>query len=195
MTAGFEENMIINLFEIPEEGKTFKYNNETAEVNQSLEDLIGHNKYETEFVITPLNSKDFELRGWINTRTKEICSHCGLNIQFPVKAKFHEILIPPQEIPHNGKYSKPNHFSKTETSRPDCTEYLKDLKFDIGEFLHESIALSVPYNPAPEVNPKGECSDCGQNVKDLLKVINTQNLENQKQTSPFAALKGLKIQN
>lgn len=195
MTAGFEEIMIINLFEITEEGKTFKYNNETAEVNEVLEDLIGSNKYESEFTIRPLNSKDYELKGWINTRTKEICSHCGLNIQFPVKAKFHEILIPPQEMTRDGKYAKPNHFSETEVSGPDCTEYLHDIKFDIGEFLHESIALTVPYNPAPEVNPKGECTDCGQNVKDLLKEINNQNEENLKQTSPFAALKGLKIQN
>lgn len=185
---------MINLFEIPEEGKTFKYSDETAEVTEALSDLIGTNNYETEFFIKPLNSKDFELKGWLKTRTKEICSHCGLGIQFPIKAQFHEILIPPQDYPRDGKYAKPNHFSEIETSGPDCTEYQDQMKFDIGAYLHESIALNTPYNPAPELNPKGECTDCGQNVSEMLSKLSLKNQENQQQTHPFEALKGLKIQ-
>lgn len=185
---------MINLFEIPEEGKTFKYSTETKELSDSLSDIIGTNKYESEFNIRPLNSKDFEIKGWIKTRTKEICSHCGLGIQFPVHAKFHDILIPPQDKPRDGKYSKPNHYTDDEVTGPDYAEYLEEMKFNIGDYLHEAIALVVPYNPAPELNPKGECTDCGQNVQSLLDTLLVKNEENHQEVSPFAALKGIKLQ-
>jgi uncharacterized protein len=186
--------MKINLFEVADEGKNYKYSNETAEVTAALSDLIGNNVYETDFFIRPLNSKDFELKGWIKTKSKEICSYCGVGIQFPVYVKFHEILIPPQEMPRDGKYSKPNHFTETETTGPDCVEYQDQMKFDIGEYLHETIALSIPFNPAPELNSKGECTDCGQNVSHLLQLFSAPVTETPGEANPFSVLKDLKIQ-
>ncbi|MCK6597910.1 MAG: YceD family protein [Bdellovibrionaceae bacterium] len=187
--------MIINLFEINEDGKNFKYSDETAEITTAISDLIGTNKYQAEFSIRPLNSRDFELKGWIKTRTKEICSYCGQNIQFPVQSRFHEILIPPQELTRDGKYSKANHFSELDISGPDSLEYSEQMKFDIGEYLHEAIALIVPYNPSPTVNEKNECSDCGLNIKDFLGNIEEKTShQDLKENNPFASLKSIKIE-
>lgn len=184
--------MIINLAEIPEEGRNYEYTTETGEVTAALADLIGENKYVTEFQIRPLNNRDFVLIGTIKTKSKELCSYCGQGIQFPVSVKFNEILIPPQEMTRDGHYAKPNHFSEIESEGPQSFEYSDGMKLNIGEYLHEAIALNVPYNPAPEVSAKGDCSDCGLNVQSLLKSYEEKPTPLE-ETNPFAVLKGLKL--
>lgn len=190
--------MIINLSEIPEEGKEFDLSDtkssEYEEVRKSLEDLIGKNVFSTQFHIKSLNSRDFELKGKISTRTKELCSLCGIDINFPVKAQFHEILIPPQDHPRDGKYSKPNHFSELEIEGPESLEYGSQMKFNLGDYLHEIIALNTPFNPKPELTPKGDCSDCGLNPSKITEKINDQIPFDTEKTNPFSALKGLKVQ-
>lgn len=184
--------MIINLAEIPEEGRKYEYSTETGEVTEALADLIGTNPYTTEFTIRPLNNRDFSLTGTIKTKSKEICSYCGMGIQFPVNVKFNEILIPPQEMTRDGHYAKPNHISEGEEPETlQSFEYAPGMKLHIGDYLHETIALDVPFNPAPEVSAKGDCNDCGLNVKTLLKTYEDKPTE---EKTPFAILKNLKIQ-
>lgn len=184
--------MIINLAEIPEDGRNYEYSNESGEVTTALSDLIGENKYITHFFIRPLNTRDFSLTGSIQTKSKEICSYCGQGIQFPVQVKFNEILIPPQEMTRDGHYAKPNHFSESETEGPQSFEYSAGMKLDIGEYLHEVIALNVPFNPSPEINKKGDCSDCGLNVQSLIKSYEDEPTE-VTDANPFAVLKSLKV--
>ncbi len=184
--------MIINLAEIPEEGRNYEYTTETGEVTEALADLIGENKYTTQFTIRPLNTRDFVLTGSIQTKSKELCSYCGQKIQFPLTVKFNEILIPPQEMTRDGHYAKPNHFTENEAGDLQSFEYSAGMKLNIGEYLHESIALQVPYNPAPEISAKGDCSDCGLNVQNLLKTYEEKPTPLE-ETNPFAVLKTLKI--
>jgi uncharacterized protein len=184
--------MIINLAEIPEEGRSYDYSTETGEVTEALTDLIGENKYVTQFQIRPLNTRDFVLTGTLKTKSKEICSYCGLGIQFPVNIKFNEILIPPQEMTRDGHYAKPNHFSEAEADGPQSFEYSPGMKLDIGEYLHETIALSIPFNPAPEISEKGDCSDCGINVQTVIKTYEEKPTP-QVEKNPFAVLKSLKV--
>lgn len=184
--------MIINLAEIPEEGRNYEYTTESGEITAALTDLIGENKYQTQFTIRPLNTRDFSLTGSIITKSKEICSYCGQKIQFPVNVKFNEILIPPQEMTRDGHYAKPNHFSESETTGPQSFEYSAGMKLDIGEYLHEAIALEVPFNPTPDISAKGDCSDCGLNVQNLLKTY-VDDPADMEEKNPFAVLKGLKI--
>lgn len=184
--------MIINLAEIPEEGRNYEYSTESGEITDALADLIGENKYVTQFSIRPLNTRDFSLTGSIKTKSKELCSYCGQKIQFPVNVKFNEILIPPQEMTRDGHYAKPNHFTENQTEGPQSFEYSPGMKLNIGEYLHEAIALEVPYNPAPEVSATGDCSDCGLNVQNLLKSYE-EKPSDLEETNPFAVLKGLKL--
>ncbi len=74
-----------------------------------------------------------------------------------------------------------------------CSEE-DQMKFDMGEYLHEAIALNIPFNPAPDLNSKGECTDCGQNVSHLLQFFTAPVSETPKEASPFSVLKNLKIQ-
>ena len=111
--------MKINLADIPEEGRSYVWTTQTAELGAVLKDLVGKGTYETEFFIKPLNSKDFELSGKIKTTMPEQCSRCGIDFNFPVNEKFHEILIPKQYQPRGGKYSKVNHVSDLPEGRSE----------------------------------------------------------------------------
>lgn len=183
--------MKINLTEIPEEGRAYHWNSQTAELNAILADLIGKTAHEAEFFIKPLNSKDFELIGNIKTKLPEQCSRCGIDFAFPVDAKFHEILIPKQDQPRNSKYSKVNHVSDLPQGGPEVSEY-EGHHFDIGEYLHEVVAIAAPFNPAGPEDENGDCSICKIPVKGRSFSYEEQMPEDKPQ-NPFAALKNIKI--
>ena len=184
--------MIINLAEIPEEGRTYEYTAETGEVTEALVDLIGNNKYLIEFSLRPLNSRDFTLIGSLKTRSKEICSYCGQGIQFPIEVKFNEFIIPPQEMTRDGHYVRSSNFVENDPASPQSFEYSPGMKLNIGDYLHETIALNVPYNPAPETSAQGDCNDCGINVQALVKTYEETPISRE-ETNPFAVLKSVKL--
>lgn len=182
--------MKINLAEIPEEGRSYHFNSKTGELNSILSDIIGKNVYETQFVIKPLNSRDFEVLGSIQTKLPEVCSRCGIDFPFPVDKKFHEFLIPKQDQPRGSKYSKVNHVSDLPEDGPDVTEY-EGMHFDLGEYIHEVVALAAPFNAAGPEDEKGDCSICGIPVKGRSFSYDEQMPED-KPLNPFAVLKNIK---
>lgn len=183
--------MKINLTEIPEEGRAYHWNSQTGELNSVLVDLIGKALYETEFFIKPLNSKDYELTGTIQTKLPEQCSRCGIEFAFPVNEKFHEILIPKQDQPRGSKYSKVNHVSDLPEGGPEFTEYEGHL-FNIGEYIHEAVAIAAPFNAAGPENEKGDCSICGIPVRGQSFSYD-EKMPEEKPLNPFAVLKNIKI--
>lgn len=183
--------MKIKLSEVPEEGRDYKWSTNTGEANAVLKDIIGQNSYEAHFFIRPLNSRDFEMTGRIITKSPEVCSRCGQDINFPVDSKFHEILIPKQSQGRTGKYSKVNHVSDLPDSGPEFTEY-EDMAFDMGEYLHEVVALAIPFNPVGSKEDHGDCSFYDPAKKDQT-VIYDDVMPAEEAKNPFAALKGVKI--
>lgn len=174
--------MKIRLNEIPEDGRQYTLNRETAELNSVLADLIDQNAYNVNLDIRPLNPRDFTLQGSLITRTHEQCSRCGEDFDFPVNKRLHEILIPGHDEDRTGKYAK----SKTKVSETDevsVTEYTKQ-QFDLGEYLHEVIALEVPFNPF--------CATCTKPENDKAFIYDEKMGEDSK-PNPFQALKGIKI--
>lgn len=185
--------MIIRLSEIPEEGKEFHWSSETGEANQVLEDLIKKQKYSAEFTIRPINSKDFELVGKISTTVPDLCSRCGIDFTFPVSTRFQEILIPPQKEDRSGKYAKVNHVSESVEDGPTSSEYGRQMTFNMAEYLHEVVALCLPFNPAPPLDAKEKCTDCGKGPQDWV-YGDIAPLEDEVKVNPFSALKNLKLQ-
>lgn len=182
--------MKINLAEIPEEGQSFSLNNKTGELNKILADLIGKTPYEAEFFIKPLNSKDFELTGRVQTKTPEICARCGIDIDFPVDEKFREYLIPKQDQPRGSKYSRVNHVSDL-AEGPESCEYEGHI-FDIGEYLHEMIGLAAPFNVAGPEDANGDCGICKIPVRGRS-FSYEEKMPEETPISPFAALKNIKL--
>lgn len=183
--------MKINLADIPEDGRSFNWNTQTGEINNIISDLIGKNQYEASFHIKPITSKDFELTGSIISKLPEQCSRCGIDFAFPINQKFHEILIPRQSQPRGGKYSKVNHVSDLPDSGTDSVEY-DGQHFDMGEYLHEVIALAIPFNPAGPEDAEGNCIICEIPVKDRTFNYDEQ-MPEEKPQNPFSALKNIKI--
>lgn len=183
--------MRLVLTEIPEEGKHFKLNRNTAELNDVLKDLIGSQAYEAQFYVRPLNLKDYEITGSIETKLPETCGRCGLDIKLDLKTSFHEILIPKQEDDRTGKYVRPNHLSDLEAGGPDTSEYVGK-HFDMGEYLHEVVALAAPFNPVGPEKDNGDCGICEKPVSSFNFTYDEEIPEDPKK-NPFSALKGLKL--
>lgn len=182
--------MLINLLEIPEEGKTFVCNRNTSELNEVLADLIGNKPYTAEFSIRPLQTGTFELVGFIRTELPEDCSRCGLDFQMPLEEKFRDLLIPEQSVPRNSKFAKANHVSDMSGQGPEVVEY-QGHHFNAGEFFHSVIGLAEPFIPAPPCDAQGQCTVCKKNV--TAEKFGYEDPGFEKPVSPFAALKNIKL--
>lgn len=183
--------MKINLSEIPEEGKSFVCTPKTGELNTILKDLIGQASFHSEFFIKPLNSRDFELSGYIRTELPEECSRCGIDFSMKISPKFKAILIPRQSDDRTGKYAKVNHVSEALEEGPEVAEY-DGLVFNMGEYLHEAVAINAPFNPAGPEDEKGDCSICGIQVRGRNFGYDDQ-MPTEKPESPFSVLKNIKL--
>jgi len=186
----------IKLNEVPEEGREYVFNQNTAELNADLADLIGSSPFSATVYIRPLNTKDFELRGQVQASTNEDCSLCGESFKLPAKIQMSEILIPSthrssEKNDKTGKQSKPNHISDLANDGTGVTEYQGE-EFEIGQCIRQAIALSVPFNPKPPVNEKGDCSVCL--MSQMTEPFSyDENMGNVEKKNPFAVLKGVKL--
>ena len=182
--------MKIKLHEIPEEGREYFFNRATGELNLALKDLIENAPYEAKVFVKPLNSKNYDITGYVKTSTNEVCSHCGDTFQFKIETPMHEILIPGAEEIKNSQFSKSNHVSELKQDGPGVSEYFGDA-FDLGEYVHEAIALTVPYNPR---HPKND-SACKLGYKsDNPEVfVYDEKMGEEKKNEAFDVLKGLKL--
>lgn len=151
--------MRINLNEIPDEGREWIVNRRTAELNEVLRDLIQSEDYEAKFTVRPLPSATYDLQGTIRTKMPEDCSRCGQDFKWAVNEIFKELLMPELDQPRNSHFAKPNHVSDMTNEGPSVAGY-RGQQFDIGEYLHEVVALSLPTVPAPPEDTEGRCSTC-----------------------------------
>lgn len=185
--------MKINLAEIPEEGKSFLWSQKTAELKDILKDFIGKNNYLVEFAIKPLNSKNFELIGNLQTSLPEECSRCGIDIILPIHQKFNEVLIPKQEQPRKSKYARVNHISDSPQSlSSEFAEYDLTMYFDMGEYLRETVGLAKPFQPVGPVDEGGNCLICHKNIN-LSQFGYDEEMPPDEPKNPFHVLKNMRL--
>lgn len=176
--------MKIRLNEIPEEGREYILNRKTGEINGVLQDLIHDAAYDVKVYIRPINTKDFDMSGDVKTHTKEQCSTCGEDFQFAVSHKVREILIPEPEEDRTGKYAKSSTpISESEEDSLRVSHY-KNSQFDMGEFIHEAIALDIPFNP--------RCEACSKKAG-LEPFVYDEKMGEETKPNPFRSLKDLKL--
>lgn len=175
--------MKIKLNEVPEEGQDYDYSRGTAELNSALVDLIQDNDYSVHMFIKPLNTKDFTVTGNVSTKRREQCSRCAEDFDQKIRKNLNEILIPHQEQDRTGKYSKSQVMLGSETEEVSVTEYNKQ-QFDVAEFVHEAIALEIPF--------VAYCDSC-QKKEDSETFIYDEKMSEDSKPNPFQALKGLKL--
>ncbi|MFN7904755.1 MAG: YceD family protein [Pseudobdellovibrionaceae bacterium] len=179
----------IKLTDIPEEGKNFNYTRKDPEAVKALEDLVGNQPFEISITLRPINHMHFEMRGIIQASTSQQCSRCAEDFDFKLKKNINEIMIPEMDVGRTERYAKtPYQENEGDLS---SIHYSLDMTFDLGEYLHEVVALTIPENPSPEV--KGDqCTLCPKKVvPGAFDYDETTTAE--KEPSPFEVLKNLKM--
>lgn len=157
-----QTNTFIGLKELPPEGETFLYTHESGELNETLKELIGKNPYRVEFHITPMGNT-FDLKGTISTSMNLQCSLCALDFNFPVEQILHEVLIVNKPLSKGDQLTKANHAHEWESQGPDYI-LLETEGFNVGEYIHEMIALAEPIKPLG----KPDCDQNCENLKDQV---------------------------
>ena len=89
--------MLINLSDIPEEGKTFQFTRQTGELNKVLQDILGSSEYLIEFIIRPLDTH-YEVQGTAQVHWFDVCSKCGTEMNMKTERKIREILTEELEL-------------------------------------------------------------------------------------------------
>lgn len=176
--------MKIKLNEIPENGEEYQFSRENAELNAILNDLVGNNTYQIDLTIRPLNSRDYDLTGQLATQIPEQCSRCGDHFQLQVNQRLHEILIPAVPTDRKDKSSRSTAITTSEDDQFEVSvsEY-SNSQFNVGEYLHEAVALQIPFAPI--------CQACEPKKDELF--IYDEKMGEEEKPNPFQALKGLKL--
>ncbi len=148
--------------------------------------------------------------GKAKTNLYLLCSLCADAFQFPIQLQFHTLLTQTEmyaEAPRES--SRKNNFEHDEglqewlSDEEDDDEgeeapfnlnasdfeitVVKEPLADLKEILHEQIVLTLPMQPKPEADDKGDCSKCGRNQSSFHREAEQPLREN-----PFSVLKNLK---
>lgn len=179
----------VNLKEIPEDGRDYALDRESGELNNVLADLIGDRAYDVNLHIKPLGNA-YELSGRISASTPELCSKCGADIDVPVNREVREFLVEDQEEFRNAQSIHGNGAIDFLNDASSATTYQGGV-FDLGEYVHESIALAEPFYPAC---PNGACPNLAEIAAKRAELERQfQEAELGVGHSAFAALKELKL--
>ncbi len=183
-----KDPLIIRLTDIPEEGKSFTFSQKDPTAALRLHDLLGDHPFLIEASIRPLNHQNFELTGRVQAASAQQCSRCAEDFEFNLHQKINEIMIPTLEVGRTERYAKT---PTDDSSDLSSVQYSTDMTFDLGEYVHEIIALNTPENPAPAV--KGDqCSGCPRKVVPGAFDYD-ETTPSEIRPSPFEVLKNLKV--
>ncbi len=188
--------MIIQMHEVPAEGREWNLDQSHKELSTTLRDLLGPQKFTVQLILTPISPGTYQLRGSLQTQVDEQCSRCGDDFNLTLNEKFQHILMPRLELARDAKVAKTNHYSDLHEESNADSDAVSDTveyegnSFAAGEFLHELIALAIPPIPAPAVDTQGNCTHCKLDVKNRSFSFSDQMEE---PPHPFANLKSIKL--
>jgi uncharacterized protein len=148
----------ILLKDLAPEGQEFVYNRETGELTPILADLIGpKNPYDVRLKLTPMGNA-YELRGDIRTTLDLQCSECGGDFKYKVSQPVYELIVPQKTLGKGDSQARTNHAHEMTENGPNYI-LLETEIFNIGEYVHEAVALAEPIRPVgkPDCDPQ-----CGE---------------------------------
>lgn len=137
--------MKIQLKDIPAEGKTFYFSRKDGRLDAALKDLTGPRNYEIEVFLQPMGSA-FIVKGKGRFTGEDLCSQCGWETPLELSGKIDEYLVIEKERDRSSHSTHGNHSLELEAEGPETT-YLTSSVLDLGEFLHEQLALMWPDYP------------------------------------------------
>ncbi len=183
--------MLINLSEIPSEGRSYQCTEKTAELNTALEDLVHQSPYAVDFHLQPMGNI-FEVTGKIHSAIGVECTRCLRTFPLKLDQAIHELLIPGKELPRTGRESKVNHSSELEMTGPSSS-IVSFPNFDAGILIRDIVALALPDHPICTENCKGLCQYCGKNLNEGTCACAAAHNGNEEKLSPFSKLLEMKF--
>jgi uncharacterized protein len=183
--------MLINLSEIPPEGRDYLCTEKTAELNQALLDLVRNCPYQVDFRILPMGNI-FEVTGTIHSHIAMECTRCLKPFALNLNERIHELLIPGKELPRTGRESKVNHTSELADSGPSSS-IVSFPNFDPGPLMRDTVALAQPDHPICSETCKGLCQHCGKNLNEGDCSCATVHHEDAVKPNPFSKLREMKF--
>jgi len=182
--------MQIRLNEIPQDGSTWNFDQNHAEMRECLTDLISNQPFTATLLIQPLGQTGtYQITGGVQTQLGEQCSRCGDDFPLLVNEKFSHLLVPALGLERDDKMVKANHYTELNESGPEAIEFRGQV-FSAGDFFHELIALAEPLIPAPALTAEGKCTVCKIDVQNqTFHYDETASLKEH----PFAGLKNIKL--
>jgi len=189
--------MKIRIIDIPREGNHWNLSqNEDPELDLALADLIHGSPYFVSINLRPLDQLgSFQISGYFKSKWDEPCSRCGDEFKFELNFHFQDILIPKIEAPSDEDIKHSHHININETEDDEFSsfEYENEI-FNLGDYLHEQVALKIPLAPSPPITNQGKCALCHKSTEDILKQFNLLDGQQPVQKkSPFEALKKIKL--
>ncbi len=178
------KNLKVKLNEIPQGGLELHYSTSSHELDCALFDLLGETPiYKVDLLLSHLDSVT-QLKGSISATVTHSCSRCAEDFQSPLNKKFTTV------------YSKSEEGIKTLSDGLDDLQGSFDIEFitgnelDVGEVVHEQIAIDIPFQPLCSEDCKGLCPQCGANLNTEEPHAHSESED--KTDSPFAKLKVLR---
>jgi len=178
------KNLKVKLNEIPQGGLELHYSSESHELDTALFDLLGEAPiYKVDLLLNHSDSVT-QLKGSISATLTQACSRCVENFESPLAKKFTTI------------YSKSEEGIKTLSEGLDDLQGSFDIEFisgnelDVGDVVHEQIAIDIPFQPLCSEDCKGLCPQCGANLNSEEPHVHSESQD--KTDSPFAKLKALR---
>ena len=135
----------INLKNLSNKGMDLYYNQKPTELTQRLKSLIGENNYIIKAHIRNTGHSSYIISGTIQTWLNLLCARCAYEFKEPINKQFEEKILLQKKLTRIDKPIRSNHFSEL-INTEDFTVTDSAL-FDIGDFLHELIAIEEPLRP------------------------------------------------
>lgn len=178
-----------NLSEVQGEPLEFNSSREHGELDQVLKDLVGHEPYQVHLSLEKTGNA-YLLKGDVVTSMPLTCSDCGGGFLYPIQKHFEEILVIQNSYQKGDHAARNNHAHEWNENQPSCT-YLESSLVDLGELIHEQLALLEPFRPEGHVDPSHICENLREIKRDWLSWGKESGPSLEKE-NPFKALEGLK---
>jgi uncharacterized protein len=178
--------MKIHLDEIPADGRRFKFDRKTGELNQALKELLGETEpYSVDLKVERIGNVH-QVTGTIEASTQELCSKCGWEIPWPIRRKVNEYLIELDPDEHRKSHSVHGSLSVDFLAEgaPSVTNY-QDGTLDLGLFAHQQIL------EGQELYPDCRKSDCERMIETQSRI---RALEEEAARAGFEPKAGLGLQ-
>ena len=183
----------IALKDLPPDGTEFNYTPETGEMTSILSDLIQKNSYDIRLRLTPMGNA-YGLKGEIKTALDLQCSDCGGEFKLKINTLVNELIVPQKPLAKGDQQSRANHAHELTEGGPNYI-LLENEVFNIGEYVHEAIALAEPIRPVgkPDCDP-----NCGELLTQLNRPWLTIGAKDEKsgegiRANPFQVLEKMKL--